>query len=162
MRRLVNCFKNLAKERNDLAIRFSRGRLLDIGCGKENYIEKNRQDCLGVDLWDVKGDGSLPFDDKSFDSVSMVASFNYLTPDQQFKYLESIHRVLKIRGLLIITCITPLGGLLKKLFFKDGERKFGMDRFEILSIVIPHGFKKTFSMSFNYGLNNIFIFERIP
>ena len=152
MKHFMNCFKDLAKERNELVMRHARGRILDIGCGKENYITRHRFGAYGIDKGDIFPSCNL------FDTVAMVASFNYMTRAEQNAYLESIYKVLAPGGLLIITCITPLGSFLKRLTHKDDEVEHGISAKEICYRVFKHYFFIKTIKSFNFGLNNLLVF----
>ena len=152
MKHFMNCFKNLAKERNELVMKHAHGRLLDIGCGKENYIEKHRPNSVGVDK-----DSDFCFDVNSFDTIAMVASFNYMTREEQNNYLVFARAMLKECGKLIITCVTPFGSRLKA---KDGEKERGIGRSELIDRVEKHGFTCLYVRPFNFHMNNLFVFIR--
>ena len=145
----MNCFKNLAKERNELVMRHAHGKLLDIGCGKENYISKHRPDSIGID----KGDRFPAFE--RFDTVTMVASINYMTRCQQDHLLYSIRKILMPCGKLIITCVTPFGARLKT---KDGEVERGIGRSELINRCEKQGFTCLYVRPFNFHMNNLFVF----
>ena len=152
MRHFINWFKDLAKERNELVMKHAHGRLLDIGCGKENYIENHRENSFGIDKGDVFPIPSV------FDTVTMVASFNYMTRWQQEHILGAVYKVLPSGGLLIITCITPFGSFLKRLTHKDDEVEHGISAKEICYRVFKHYFFIKTIKSFNFGLNNLLVF----
>ncbi len=151
MKHFMNLFKNLAKERNELVMKHAHGRLLDIGCGEENYIEKHRRNSIGIDKEDIFPSANI------FDTVTMVASFNYMTRWQQDHILSAIRSILLPSGKLIITCVTPLGARLKK---RDGETERGIGRSELIQRVEKHGFTCLFVQPFNFHLNNLFVFIR--
>ena len=151
MKHFINLFKNLAKERNELVMRHAHGRLLDIGCGEDNYIEKHRRNSIGID----KGD-SFP-SANIFDTVTMVASLNYMTRSQQDHIFNAVRKILVPGGKLIITCVTPFGARLKS---KDGETERGISRSDLIKRVEKHGFTCIYVKPFNFHMNNLFVFIR--
>ena len=150
MKHFMNLFKNLAKERNELVMKHAHGRLLDIGCGKENYIAHHRNNSFGIDK-----DDDFCFHVNSFDTISMVASFNYMTREEQSNYLTFSRAMLKDSGKLIITCVTPLGARLKA---RDGETERGIKRADLVDRVEKHGFTCIYVKPFNFHMNNLFVF----
>ena len=151
MKHFMNLFKNLAKERNELVMKHAHGRLLDIGCGKENYISNHRSNSIGIDKGDYFPFGNI------FDTVTMVASFNYMKRWQQNHILRAVSQVLAPGGKLIITCVTPFGSRLKR---KDGETERGIGRSELINRLEKHGFTCLYVRTFNFNLNNLFVFIR--
>jgi len=89
-----------------------KGKYLDVGCGTNDVVKAYSGDGIGVDVypWDgvdkiVENTAKLPFQDKTFDTVSIIASLNHI-PNRE-KVLEEIKRVLKDNGKIIITMIPP-------------------------------------------------------
>ena len=71
-------------ERVIMALKHTKGKVLDVGCGANNFV-KSYGDGVGVDVADWKGcdvvikDASqLPFDTASFDTVSFLACLNHI------------------------------------------------------------------------------------
>ncbi len=118
----------LAKKRARLAdslIPASRraGRILDIGCGSFPYFltsidfagkyaldktaaEGNRDlDRLGITFvnFDIEAGERLDFEDEYFDVVTMLAVFEHIEPARLTDFVKDIHRVLKKRGVYILT-----------------------------------------------------------
>jgi SAM-dependent methyltransferase len=98
------------------------GRVLDVGCGDRTAIERfsaQRPDLefVGADLRDVDpGSGivradsqALPFADRSFDGVLMLAVIEHV-PDQRAA-LHEVRRILTDGGVLLVTTPNPLYGL---------------------------------------------------
>lgn len=119
----------LAKQRYKVAkkqIRLAEknGRILDIGCGSyplfllnvdfqekcglDKAIEDSIQNGLkqqGLTLirHDVEKEEKLPFKDRFFDVVTMLAVFEHLEPSRLVGVLKEIKRVLKSDGIFILT-----------------------------------------------------------
>ncbi len=130
--------KQRAKAANRLIPAAARsGRVLDVGCGSHPYFLLNTAfaERYGIDKMvgrsgpagaappgvtliqhDLEQDATLPFDDESFEVVTMLAVFEHIEPDVLRRLLREIRRVLKPGGSYILT--TPAGwtdGLLKLL-----------------------------------------------
>lgn len=113
----------LAKKRANVAKslipeRFLKGRLLDIGCGSYPYFLSNidflekfaldREDtirCSGINYSnaDLNHVEKLPFDDGFFDVVTALAVIEHLDPAALVRTVKEIRRVLKNKGLFILT-----------------------------------------------------------
>ena len=146
-----------------------RGRLLDIGCGYNNLV-KEYGFGVGVDVyaWDdinVQSQGCrLPFRDKSFETVTIIAALNYI-PDRE-ETLREAYRVLSANGKLLVTMIGPLTGKIAHMIFKQdemvrgecrpGELK-GMYRKEVEEILERSGFRVLEKRHFQLRLNTLFI-----
>jgi SAM-dependent methyltransferase len=98
-------------ERFRVVLPWVRGRLLDIGCG-DNLLVEAYGSGIGADIVDwgrvdviLSGDGSLPFDDGSFDTVTIVAALNHIAPRERL--LAECRRVLSDDGRIIVTMLTP-------------------------------------------------------
>ncbi|HYE62265.1 MAG TPA: class I SAM-dependent methyltransferase [Phycisphaerales bacterium] len=100
------------------------GRILDIGCGSFPYFltttrfaEKHGVDKLvnvhdavpGVQLrnFDTYASDRLPYESGYFDAVTMLAVFEHIRVDRLVMLITDIHRVLKPRGVYVMT--TPAG-----------------------------------------------------
>lgn len=160
-------------ERVIMALKHTRGKLLDIGCGANNFV-KSYGNGVGVDVESWKGadvvidDASkLPFKAGSFDTVSYLACLNHI-PNRTASVVEA-NRVLKKDGQLIITMIPPtLGRFIHWLrFHNDPDHKerhinhddelMGMSDAHIKAILTEAGFKKVSRKRFVYGMNAIYI-----
>lgn len=115
----------LARKRAAMARRLLRdapreGRLLDIGCGSHPLflLGCGFRECFGVDQL-APPDGAaipggrllqldigrdpLPFPDRHFDAVTMLAVFEHVPPDALAPLLADIRRVLRKGGAFVIT-----------------------------------------------------------
>jgi ubiquinone/menaquinone biosynthesis C-methylase UbiE len=92
--------------------------VLDIGCGNGKnmlyrrdlnmtgleYSEALCEICINRGLNVVQGDAlSLPFKDNTFDAIIMIAVIHHIQPDEHYKVLNEIQRVLKPGGQALIT-----------------------------------------------------------
>jgi SAM-dependent methyltransferase len=147
------------------------GRVLDIGCGSLPYFllntifaEKYGLDKVmreesrlrlryeyGVDVvnFDLEEDTTLPFDDRSFDVVVMLAVFEHIEPSRLSVLISEIGRVLKNDGIYIITTPAPWTDVLLKVMAKSGlvsaveigEHKAAYNRKKIGIALKESGFK---------------------
>jgi len=115
-----------------------RGRLLDIGCGNNKLVKK-----YGNGIGCEKNEG-VPLKNK-YDTITLVASLNYMTEDEQNWWGLHFKDYLKEDGQIIITCRNVFRGFPKERVegaFKDG------------------GFYLAFYRPFMFGLNGLYIFRR--
>lgn len=144
------------KLRKSIIEKYADGDILDIGCGYNKI-----RGAYGVDLYSCDADyvgflNDLELKENSFDVVVLSATLNYIDNDRINEILSECYRV--CRDELIITCITPLGGLLHRFFRKD--QPTGMSPKYIIKLVERYGFKLSLSHSFMCFLNRIYIFEK--
>jgi SAM-dependent methyltransferase len=100
------------------------GRILDVGCGSyptfllnSGFAERYgldrvapadlREPGLTILNRDVADAAGLPFEDRFFDVVTMLAVFEHLEPVVLARLLPEIHRVLRPSGVYVMT--TPAG-----------------------------------------------------
>lgn len=162
----------LEKRRRAMVLRHARGRLLDIGCGK-NHLVREHGNGVGVDVFNwgdvdvvVENSAQLPFAANSFDTVSFVACLNHI-PYRAAALRES-HRVLTNDGQLLITMIPPrLSQIWHALIrpwdedqtergMKEGE-VWGLTAADIASLLNYAGFAMVERRHFIMGLNNLYI-----
>jgi SAM-dependent methyltransferase len=163
----------LEEERIRAALPRVRGRLLDIGAGA-NRLVRLYGDGIGVDAFDWGGgalvvdDASrLPFEDESFDTVTMLACLNHI-PNRQGALREA-RRLLRPRGRLLITMIDPLLGKIGHLVWWYSEEKVrggpqegevcGLWKREVFKMCSAAGFRLRAHRRFVYGMNNLYVFE---
>ena len=128
------------------------GRLLDVGCGQNRLVQQYGHG-LGVQRL-----SELPKDSSAFDTVTLLAVLNYISPQERQEVLRGCFQRLTRYGRLLITCITPLGswGL---WWIKPGQPK-GLSPSQIKTLVEPCGFKLLYQKSFLMGLNSLSVFSK--
>jgi len=163
-------------ERVITAMKYSKGRVLDVGCGANNFVHSYGNG-VGVDVADWKGcdtvikdAAELPFKDGSFDTVSFLACLNHI-PNRNDAVKEAA-RVLKKDGRILVTMITPkMGSFIHWWRFRNdpdhqerhidhAHELMGMSPGHVKSILAEAGFTKVRRKRFVYGMNNIYIAER--
>jgi SAM-dependent methyltransferase len=157
-------------------------RVLDIGCGNGelfrmcgNQIQKG----VGLDpilTSHVKEESFelLPgrFPDslagtEPFDVITMLAVLEHIPESQHRQFAENCALMLKPGGRLIITTPSPfvdhILNLLKALRLIDGmslDEHYGFDPRQTLTIFLVPDLTLVKSAKFQYGLNNLFIFNK--
>jgi SAM-dependent methyltransferase len=163
-------------ERVIMALRHTKGRLLDVGCGANNFV-KSYGNGVGVDVADWKGcdvviddAARLPFKRGEFDTVAYLACLNHI-PNREAAVKDAA-RVLGKDGRIIVTMITPMmGKFIHWWRFKndpdhqerhiDHEHELmGMSPAYTKQILKDAGFGKIKRKRFVFGLNNIYIATR--
>jgi len=157
---------------------YLKGRLLDLGCGINELI-KEYKNGYGVDVYPWSGidvlcdTRRLPFKNASFDCCTLLASLNHVPSLKRADVLQEAKRVLKNKGLIIVTMINPVLGNIGHLTIwrwwdpdqkisgiKEGE-EFGMWSDDVKSLLEEVGFKIVIHKKFTYNLNNLFVFEKV-
>jgi SAM-dependent methyltransferase len=160
-------------ERVIMALRYARGRTLDVGCGANNFI-RSYGDGVGVDVfpWDgadlvIEDPAKLPFADDEFDTVSFLACLNHIT--NRADALREAARVLKPDGRLLVTMIPPRWGeFIHWIRFRndpdhrdrhiDHEHELlGMGTRQIVDLLRESGFALERRQRFVFGLNNLYV-----
>ncbi len=163
-------------ERVIMALKNTEGRLLDIGCGANNFV-KSYGNGIGVDVaaWKgcdvvVKDAADLPFKDGEYDTVAFLACLNHI-PNRNEAMLEAA-RVTSDEGKILVTMITPRWGKFIHWWrFKNDpdhqERSIdhdhellGMSEDHIRGILHSAGFHNIKRKRFVFGLNSIYIAKR--
>lgn len=94
------------------------GRTLDVGCGRHDIFVREflRGDGIGIDVFAYDGLEAhqivddmhdLPFDDASFDTVTLVATINHIPERDRDPELDEMRRVLRPGGNVIVTMGHP-------------------------------------------------------
>jgi ubiquinone/menaquinone biosynthesis C-methylase UbiE len=145
------------------------GRLLDIGCGsfplflsQTVFREKHgidrvphaaRENCRGRGIHlvnqDLERDPCLPYPDKSFTVVTMLAVFEHVKPEQLTMLVSEVRRVLEPGGLYVMTTPASWTGRLLKLMARMrlvsseeiDEHKHQYRHDEIRQILATGGFR---------------------
>ena len=113
-----------------------RGRLLDIGCGNNRLVNKYNNG-VGINSY-----SELP--NSEFDTVTFIASLNYLSEIDTDSYLDWIRDSLSDDGSIIVTCRRIWKGLSK----------------EYIAVLFSlYGFHLTFYRRF-FPFNALYIFKR--
>jgi SAM-dependent methyltransferase len=163
-------------ERVIMALRYAKGKLLDVGCGANNLVRSHGQG-TGVDVvaWDgcdvvVEDTAKLPFEDESYDSVSYLACLNHI--HNRGDAVKEAHRVLKPGGVVIVTMITPKMGRFihwwrrshdpdeKERHIDHSNELLGMSPSHVMNIMRAAGFKNIKRKRFAYGMNNLYVAEK--
>jgi len=168
------------EERVAIALRRCRGLLLDIGCGTNELARRYRSrqgTAIGVDVFpwpgaDVVCDTiRLPFPDRYFDTVIMLACLNHVPLSKRSQVLQEARRVLKSEGKLLITMINPVVG-----FFAHAiRRRYDLDQLErgigeeeakglwekeVKELLARSRLRLTETIPFVFGLNRLYVAEK--
>ncbi|MFH1537901.1 MAG: class I SAM-dependent methyltransferase [bacterium] len=163
----------LEEERLNAVLPHVRGRLLDIGAGPNNLVNRYG-DGVGVDVHDwgggvivVEDSSKLPFEDRSFDTITLIASLNHI-PNRR-EVLQEARRLIKPDGRLILTMIGPsLGNIGHMIWWYDESRQRGgmkhgevggYRKRDIVELCKSEGFRLMSHTRFVYGMNNLYLFE---
>lgn len=96
---------------------FEEKKVLDVGAGMGDFLKYDKENFTGIDINEealayCKKQGfhvkkasvtSIPFPDESFDGVNCQQVIEHLTPDNAFKMMKEITRVLKSGGKAVIS-----------------------------------------------------------
>ncbi len=157
-------------------------RVLDIGCHQGeflNFLGQKIAPSVGIDPLYRENPGSkihlfirqefqkdLPFEGSSFDAVILLATIEHM--HQKAEVAREAGRLLRKGGRVIITAPSLLvDKLLSVLLFLrvvDGmslEEHHGFSPNELPDIFLPEGFELMKKERFQFGLNNLFVFERL-
>jgi ubiquinone/menaquinone biosynthesis C-methylase UbiE len=159
-----------------MALRYSRGRTLDVGCGANQFI-RSYGDGIGVDIvaWRgcdqvIEDAAHLPFDDGSFETVSFLACLNHI-PNREEAMREAV-RVLAPDGQVLVTMIPPRLGVfihwLRERNDPDHRQRhidhqhelMGMSSSEVRTILHSAGLRRVRRKPFCLATNSLFIGER--
>jgi len=150
-----------------------RGRLLDIGCGTNDLVRTYEGEGAGVDVyqwgtvdWVVEDSSKLPFEDNSFDTVSIIAALNHI-PNREEVLLEA-RRIVSPDGQLIITMIPPrvsaIWHILRRRWDADQHERgmkpgevYGLTRKQIHRLLTEAGFRVVSERRFMGGFNTLTI-----
>lgn len=168
---------SLQDERYNIVRKHCEGKLLDIGCGDNQLIKFYKGEGIGIDVYDfgsdafiVKDSSNIPFKDKSFDTISFVATLNHIPISKRIKTLREANRLLKDKGRIVMTMINPLIGFVRHKLdyfaadqhergFKQGE-EMGLSHKYIISLMKKAGFILVKRKKFILNLNNLYIFKK--
>jgi SAM-dependent methyltransferase len=163
-------------ERVIAALRNSRGRVLDIGCGSNLFV-RSYGNGVGVDVvaWEgcdqvVQDAARLPFEPKSFDTVSFLACLNHI-PNREAALEEAV-RVLSPDGRVLVTMIPPrLGRLIhwlrerhdpdqRERHLDHAHELMGMSGAQVRGLLVAAGLGHIRRKRFCFSTNSLFIGTR--
>lgn len=166
---------SLESERIRAALPWIRGRLLDIGAGRNRLVYEHGEG-IGIDVVDggagvmvLPHTRTLPFEDASFDTVAFLASLNHV-PEREETLRESL-RVLRPGGRVIVTMIDPVLSTIGHRFlwwYSEEKHRGGMHEGEVYGLwprevrglLARAGFRAIKHSRFLYGLNHLFIGQK--
>jgi 2-polyprenyl-3-methyl-5-hydroxy-6-metoxy-1,4-benzoquinol methylase len=167
----------LAEERLEEVLPYIKGQLLDIGCG-DNLVVRAHKQGVGVDVFPwpnvdlVCDTTTLPFKNRSFESVTLMACLNHIPKPLRHQVLTDARRTMKLKGKLIITMINPIiGWTCHRLIatwdpdqttrgIKHGE-EWGLSHETVLSLASKAGFKLSKHHKFGFlGWNHLYVFVK--
>lgn len=178
---------SLREERMRMVAGYSKGSVLDVGCGPENLFIRDfigEEQGVGIDIFPYQGVKNLvpdmtclPFKESSFDTVTLIAACSHIPKPKRKDEFSEFARVLKKGGLLLVTEGEPVTQLLihkwVKFFLglqgkKDLDSERGMDkdeeycmpRQELLSYLNISPLKFIERKPFMWGLNNLYIAQK--
>jgi SAM-dependent methyltransferase len=179
---------SLREERMRMVARYCRGRVLDVGCGPGNLFIKNvigEKNGMGIDVFPYEGVLNvipdltrLPFENSSFETLTLIAVGGHIPRSKRTAEFAEFARVLRPGGNLVMTEGEPITQFLShkwREFFeglqgkKDMDSERGMDeeeeycmcRQELLSYLNTAPLKFIKRKRFMWGLNNIYIAEKL-
>lgn len=179
---------SLREERMRVVASFCKGKVLDVGCGPGNLFINGfigKENGIGIDVFPYKNIGklvkdmeNLPFNDRSFDTVTLIAVGGHIPKSKRKKEFKEFARVLKKGGLLIMTEGEPITQYLghkwwhfyyaligkKEMDFERGMEKdeeYCMPYKELISYLTIPPLKFIKRKRFMWGLNNIYIAEKM-
>ena len=160
-------------ERVIMALTHAKGRVLDIGCGANNFV-RSYGNGVGVDVmkWEgcdlqIEDAAKLPFRDESFDTVSYLACLNHI-PNREASVRDA-WRVLRPGGQILVTMITPtLGRFIHWLRQRNDPDHFerhiehehellGMSESLVRRVLEEAGFRSVVRKRFVMGFNSLYV-----
>jgi SAM-dependent methyltransferase len=156
-------------------------RILDIGCHQGEFflwlgnkiapsvgfdpLYKENEKIKGHQFFTSNFQKGLSFEDKSFDSIVMLATIEHI--HEKSEIAKEAARLLRTGGRIIITVpsllVDKILEILLFLHLVDGmslEEHHGFQPDDLPNIFIPAGFILSKKQKFQFGLNNLYIFER--
>jgi SAM-dependent methyltransferase len=164
-------FTSLEDERLGIVLPHIKGKLLDIGAGRNMLVQRYPGEGIGVDVTDfgagcliVKDTARLPFENESFDTVTFLACLNHI-PNRN-EVMSEAWRIMRPDGILLVTMISPmLGAIGHRLWWHGDDRKRpiasgeqeGLWSTDVIAILQQANFRLLKHERFVYSLNNLFV-----
>jgi len=156
--------KCLTRWRNNRVAREIRAPFLDIACG-DNLLVKDVPGGIGIDVVDygranflVDNIHLLPFKKESFQTVTIVASLNYF--DDPIRVLRESERILRVRGVLVLTLLDPFIGKLWHSLREPWAKYPGFSSRQVGSFISETTFILTKKSKFMFGVNNLYVLKK--
>jgi ubiquinone/menaquinone biosynthesis C-methylase UbiE len=162
--------KQLVNWRVKTVLPYLKGDLLDIGCGT-NELVKRYGNGIGVDVYQwgkvnlvVKDTAKLPYEDESFDTVTIIAALNHIP--NRGEVLKEANRLLRKDGIILVTMIPPtissVWHFLRKPWDADQNERgmaqgevFGFRQEEVRGLLRNAGFEIVMEKPFMLYINKI-------
>lgn len=178
---------SLRDERMRAVDGFSKGRILDVGCGPHNYFIQNfvtNQESIGIDCYQYEGVvniiedlENIPYPDSSFNSITLNAVGGHIPKTKRESEFKEFSRLLNHRGLLIMTEGEPITQYIHHMWYHlllkfqgkvdvDTERgmeedeQYCMPQKEIYQYLNSYGLKLIKRKRIMWGLNNVYVAEK--
>lgn len=110
-----------------------------------------------------------PTEARAWDAVTLLAVLEHIPPASQTELADACWELLKEGGRVVITVPSPavdyILNALRALRLIDGmslEEHYGFDPGDTLRIFAPPRFVLVHRSRFQFGLNNLYVFEKCP
>jgi SAM-dependent methyltransferase len=129
---------SLRHERYHYVSRYCKGRVLDVGCGRNNVFinEFMNGNGWGIDVYKYEGlqanqvfpDLSrFPCEDKSYDTIVFIANLNHVPPRNRLTELREAFRCLNDGGRIVLTMGNPVAEILAHKLVYFNEKVLGIE-----------------------------------
>lgn len=175
---------SLRNERFQIVSEYATGKVLDVGCGRDNLFIKDyvgETNGVGIDVFEYEGVANvvknlceLPYEDGSFDTVTLIAVGGHIPKHLRECEFKEFARILKKGGRLLMTegevFTQTIGHKWRHFSYaligkKDMDSERGMEEEEeycmpfqeINQYLNNYGLQLTEHKKFMWGLNNLYI-----
>ena len=150
--------------RNRVVSREVRPPLLDIACGL-NVLARQFDGSVGIDIQDygttdrvVEDFTKIPFPDKSFRTITIVASLNYF--DDPVGVLRECARLLTDDGQVVLTLLDPAVGRQWHRFREPWAKRPGFTSSSVDEMAAQVGLNVVRRSRFMLGLNWLYVLKK--